>query len=113
MAVDDLLRTLTRFHREVVVPDIERIVDVRIAPLRDEMLANFDAVFKRLDRLESEYQALTAALRRVEERMAAIEQRMTALEEKVEKLALRSELVELKERVHVLEHRIAELEAQL
>jgi predicted nucleic acid-binding Zn-ribbon protein len=120
VAVDDLLRTLTRFHREVVVPDIERIVDVRIAPLRDEMLANFDAVFKRLDRLESEYQALTAALRRVEERMVAIEQRMTgveqrmtALEEKVEKLALRSELVELKERVHVLEHRIAELEAQL
>lgn len=62
---DDLLNVLTRFHREVVVPDIERIVDsrleVRIGSLRDEMLTNFDAVFKRLDRLESEYHSLTAA----------------------------------------------------
>lgn len=51
---DALLSFLTRFHREVVVPDIERIVDAKIAPLRDEMLANFDAVFKRLDRLENQ-----------------------------------------------------------
>ena len=54
---DDLLGVLTRFHREVVLPDIERVVDARITPLRNEMLANFDAVFKRLDRLETEYYA--------------------------------------------------------
>jgi hypothetical protein len=52
---EDLLSVLTRFHREVVLPDLERVVDARLAPLRDEMLSNFDAVFKRLDRLESEY----------------------------------------------------------
>lgn len=107
---DELLSVLTRFHREVVVPDIERIVDAkldaRITPLRQEMLANFDAVFKRLDRLESEYHALTAAVKRLEERMSAIEQ-------KIDKLALRAELVELKERVHALEQRIADLESQL
>jgi hypothetical protein len=70
VAVDDLLSTLTRFHREVVVPDIERIVDTRItgalAPLREEMLANFDAVIKHLDRLESEYQAPVHRSRREE-----------------------------------------------
>jgi chromosome segregation ATPase len=103
---DDLLGVLTRFHREVVVPDLERIVDERIAPLREEMLANFDAVFRRLDRLESEYTALSAAVSR-------IEQRLTAVEQKIDKLALRSELLELKERVHALEQKIAEIEAQL
>lgn len=51
---EDLFGVLTRFHREVVVPDIERIVDAKISLLREEMLANFDAVLVRLDRLESE-----------------------------------------------------------
>ena len=52
---DDLLQVLTRFHREVVLPDLERVVDARIGPLREEMLSNFDAIYKKLDRLESEY----------------------------------------------------------
>ncbi len=103
---EDLLGVLTRFHREVVVPDLERVVDARIAPLREEMLANFEAVFKRLDRLESEYTALSAAVARIEKRVAAVEQ-------KIDKLALRSELLELKERVQALEQKIAEIEAQL
>ena len=103
---DDLLQVLTRFHREVVLPDLERVVDARISPLREEMLANFDAVFRRLDRLESEYQALSAAVER-------LEKRMTSIEEKIDKLALRSELEELRERVVALEQRIAELESQL
>ncbi len=124
VAADDLLSVLTRFHREVVVPDIERIVDLRlsatIAPFRSEVLANFDAVFKRLDRLESEYHALSAAVSRLEKRMKAVEERMKALEQgmaaveqEISKLALRSELIELKERVHALEQRIADLEAEL
>lgn len=107
---EDLLSVLTRFHREVVRPDIERIVDAKldakITPLRQEMLANFDAVFKRLDRLESEYHALAAAVKRLEDRMTAVEQ-------KIDKLALRTELLELKERVQSLEQRISELESQL
>ena len=49
---DDLLGVLTRFHSEVVLPDIERIVDEKIAPLREEMLGNFDALLKRFDALE-------------------------------------------------------------
>ena len=54
---EDLLSVLTRFHSEVVLPDIERIVDTRITPLRQEMLAHFDAIYRRFDRLESEYAA--------------------------------------------------------
>jgi hypothetical protein len=56
---DDLLQVLTRFHREVVLPDIERVVDSRfmkVDQLRDEMLTHFDAIYHRLDRLETEYQ---------------------------------------------------------
>ena len=66
---DELLSVLTQFHREVVVPDIERIVgrvDLKVDALRDEMLSHFDAVYGRFDRLESEYQALSAAVKRLE-----------------------------------------------
>lgn len=58
---DDLFSTLLRFHREIVIPDIERIVGTSIGgvreeikALRNEMLSHFDAVYKRFDRLESE-----------------------------------------------------------
>ena len=61
MVADELWDTLLRFHREVAVPDIERIVDSRVTPLRVEMVASFDAVWKRFDRLESEHYSLAAA----------------------------------------------------
>jgi hypothetical protein len=58
---EDLLSVLTKFHREVVLPDVERVVkaplEARISGLRAEMLSHFDAIYKRFDRLESEYQA--------------------------------------------------------
>ena len=51
-----MLRLLTRFHREVVVPDIERIVDARagikIEALQNEMFSHFDEIYRRFDRLE-------------------------------------------------------------
>jgi len=104
------LKVLTQFHREVVLPDIERIVytklDERFDSLRNEMLTNFDAVFQRLDRLETEYQSLRIAVER-------LEARVTAIERKIDKLALRSEVVDLKERIVKLEARLAELDADL
>lgn len=103
---DELLNTLVRFHREVVLPDVERVVESAIGGFRDEMLTHFDALYKRLDRLESEYQALTAAVRGLEERVASLDQ-------KLDRMALRSELLALRDRVTELEQRIAELEAQL
>jgi hypothetical protein len=75
MMAEELYGVLMRFHREVVVPDIERIVDDRIgsvdgrvAGLRNETLTHFDEVYKRFDRLETEYQALSAAVKRLERR---------------------------------------------
>ena len=57
--VEDLYQTLMRFHREIALPDVERAIkeplDAKIDSLRNEMLTNFDGVWKRFDRLESEY----------------------------------------------------------
>ncbi len=56
---DDLFGVLTRFHREVVIPDLDSRIGAvsqelrgEIRALRDEMLSHFDAVYKRFDRLE-------------------------------------------------------------
>jgi polyhydroxyalkanoate synthesis regulator phasin len=49
--------------------------------------------------LESDYHALSAALKRIEE--------------KLDRTALRSELLELKARVAALEEKIAELESEV
>jgi hypothetical protein len=66
---DELWNTLLKFHREVGAPEI-------IGPLREEMDShhretqqNFDALWKQFERLDSEYQALNAAVRRIEERL--------------------------------------------
>lgn len=96
-----------RFHREVVQPEFEDIrANMANMVTRSEMLSFMDDIYKRFDRLESEYQALSAAVNRLEERMAAVEQ-------KLDRMALRSELVELKEQVSQLEQRIAALEKVL
>lgn len=70
---DELWSTLLRFHREITLPDIDRIVAGRINSVRDELAAfkrethaNFDAVWKRFDRLESEYHSLASAVKRLE-----------------------------------------------
>ena len=72
MVADDLFDVLMRFHREVVIPDMERLEERlearlggRIDELRDEILGRFDAVYKRFDRLESEYHALSAAVKKL------------------------------------------------
>jgi len=46
---EDLIPILARFHREVVLPDIERIVGASEQRLRDEMQSLFGALAQRLD----------------------------------------------------------------
>ena len=66
---EDLFNTLMRFHREVVMPDVDgRFEALReeIGAFRSETLGRFDAIYQRFDRLEDEYQARvhwTSALR--------------------------------------------------
>ena len=52
---EDLLPILTRFHREIVLPDIERIVSASEQRLRDEMHALFDSLSRQIEELRTEY----------------------------------------------------------
>jgi polyhydroxyalkanoate synthesis regulator phasin len=106
---DDLIPILAKFHREVVLPDMQRIARELRAEMDTrarEMNGHFDAIYKRFDRLEIEYQMIVAGLKRLEERMERVEQHLG-------KLALRSELLELKARVDGLQEQVRTLEARL
>jgi hypothetical protein len=66
---DDLLTKLTRFHREIVLPDVKRLVDAleeRTNARFDDINRHFDEIYKRFDRLETEYH-----MRVLEERLGA------------------------------------------
>jgi chromosome segregation ATPase len=80
------------------------VVDRSIAELRGEMLGHFDEIYRRLERLEQEYHAITQALRRIEAGVAGERGRREILER---------DLAELKEQVSVLQSRIEEIEARL
>jgi DNA repair exonuclease SbcCD ATPase subunit len=101
---DDLFHVLTRFHREVVAPDLERR-DERLAKVEqklDEMLGHFDAIYRRLELLSTEYHALVAAVGRLEKPIEAIA-----------RVDVRRELEEMKARVAQLQERIDKLESTL
>jgi len=108
IVADDLLSLLTRFHREVVLPDIERIVTDTVEGserrIRDEMLTLFDGVFQRLDRLEAEYHALAAAV-------ARIERRLGSPESEAEKASIQEQIRELRSKLNDLEQRLDEIES--
>jgi chromosome segregation ATPase len=96
---DPILTALKQVEENVT----ERLT-ARIDALRDEMSGRFDAIEKRLDRLETEYHMIVAALNRIEERLDA---------DDTDRARLKSEVGQLRSRVGVLEMRIQELEARL
>ena len=110
MAYEDLIPVLTKFHREVVVPDIERIVGTVTEGLerrlRDEMHTLFDSLAHEIQELRTEYHMIVAGMKRIEERLDRVEQQL-------QKLALRSELLDLKARVDGLQEQVRVLESQL
>ena len=81
---DEIWNTLLKFHREVFVPDFQRIFGDSVAPIgsrgtslesnlisfRSEMRSHFEEMHKRFDRLESQARELKAALTRVAEKRA-------------------------------------------
>jgi chromosome segregation ATPase len=79
-------------------------VDGQIAELRREMLGHFDEIYRRLERLEQEYQAITQGLRRIEASLA---------DESGRREILTHDLAELKQQVAALQSRIEEIEARL
>ena len=103
---DELWNTLMKFHSEVAEPRIVGPILERIEASDRNARGNFDALWKAFERLDIEYQALSAAVRRLEEQMLNVDQ-------KLDRMVVRSELLELKARVALLEEKIAELENEI
>jgi uncharacterized membrane-anchored protein YhcB (DUF1043 family) len=79
-------------------------VDRRFDELREEMLGHFDEIYRRLERLEQEYQAISQALRRIEGRL---------VDERGRREILERDLATLRENVAVLTARIEDIEQRL
>jgi len=94
------LAVLAQFHRQVILPDIERIVAATEHRLRDEMHVLQDFVLKRLDRLENEYEAIKAGLARIEVRLDGQEVKVAGIE---------AHILELQTRLGRVEERLEEL----
>src|SRR5713101_466486 len=79
-------------------------IDQRFDELRAELLGHFDEIYRRLERLEQEYHAITQALRRIEAMLA---------DERVRRDILERDLATLRENVAVLNARIEDIERRL
>lgn len=62
--MEDLVKVLTKFHRDVVVPDIERIVGASEQRVRDEMQRRSELLELkgRVDGLQEQVRALEPRL---------------------------------------------------
>jgi len=78
--------------------------DRRIDELRGEILGHFDELYRRLERLEHEYQAITQTLRRIEALMA---------DERARREIFERDLATLRANVDVLNARIEDIERRL
>jgi chromosome segregation ATPase len=86
---------------------MERRFDALEGELREfrrEVLGHFDEIYRRLDRLEQEYQAITQALRRIEALLADETRRRDIVEQSV---------ADLKRQVAALQARIEQIERRL
>jgi predicted nucleic acid-binding Zn-ribbon protein len=91
-------------HRFTTIDGRFDALDRQVAELRQEMLGHFDEVYRRLERLEHEYQAITQGLRRIEAGLAGELGRREILER---------DLGELKRQVAALQARIQDIEQRL
>jgi chromosome segregation ATPase len=79
-------------------------IDRRFDELRGAILGHFDEIYRRLERLEQEYQAITQTLRRIEALLA---------DERARREILERDLATLRENVAVLNARIEDIERRL
>jgi chromosome segregation ATPase len=112
---NDVLQLLTRYHREVMLPDVQRIVDDAIdksvGALRNDMNSHFDAMYVHFDRLESEYYALKSWMSRIDERLARVESEVRSLSVRMDRLE--SELQFVKSHLTALEMRVSDIEKKV
>jgi hypothetical protein len=71
---DDLIPILTRFHREIVLPDMQRLMSDAVSDFKLRLNAHFEEINGRFDRLETGCQMIKAGLKRLEERLDRVEQ---------------------------------------
>ncbi len=113
-----LTKALAGFHRDVVLPDLERVVAESERRLRNEMHTLHDFVLDKLGTLEAEYAAIRMALARVEERLDRVEERLDRVEQRLDGLDARLGTLEqhhadLVASLHRLEERLSRIEARL
>jgi uncharacterized protein involved in exopolysaccharide biosynthesis len=94
---------LIRFHEYVIRPEIDD-VRAKLANLatRDETFTHVDGIYVHLGRLEHEYHALTAAVRRLEAEMKQQNANMEVL--RAEMFEVRKQILDLSQRVTNLEN---------
>lgn len=80
--MEDLVQVLTKFHREIVLPDVQRLV----GGLRQEMNARFDAVDRRFEGVDRRFDEVTGHLDAIYQRFDKLE---TGLQEQVRTLEAR------------------------
>ena len=135
------LAVLAQFHREIILPDIQKVVEASEGRLRNEMYGLHDSVLQKLATLETEYEALKAGLGRVEDQLERmderigvlerqyqdllagfhrLEERLARVEKNVDELVagrdrepLRAEVADLRARVDSLQAQVRNLEARL
>jgi chromosome segregation ATPase len=98
----DILDGLHRLEDGLVqrmTAEIDRLGEFRLA-----VNGRFDAVDVRLDRLETQYQMIALALRRIEEGLS---------QDKVERVQLRKDGAALQQKVRELAARVGDLESKL
>jgi uncharacterized membrane-anchored protein YhcB (DUF1043 family) len=88
---------------EVIDRRVEAL-DRKFDEFRAEVLGHFDEIYRRLERLEQEYQAITQTLRRIEARL---------VDERTRREMLERDLATLRENIAVLNARIADIERRL
>src|SRR5262244_2586862 len=97
---------LVRFlvQRFAIIDQRFDTIDQRFDALRAELLGHFDEIYRRLERLEQEYQVITQALRRIEGRL---------VDQRTRREMLERDLATLRENIAVLSARIADIEQRL
>ena len=106
-----LTTALVQFHREIVLPDLQKVVEASEGRLRNEMHGLHDSLLQKLAKLETEYEFLKVGLARVEGRLERIDQRLDGMDGRL--VALETLYRELLAAVNRLEERLSRVERQV
>ncbi|HUG53804.1 MAG TPA: hypothetical protein VMR21_09385 [Vicinamibacteria bacterium] len=76
------LSVLAQFHRDVIVPDAQRIVEGSERRLIEQIARLWDALLGTRERLETQYVVIKGGIARVEDRLERLDQRLARVEER-------------------------------